>query len=53
MNQGGAAGGYGGAYGSNMGVNGMGGLNSNWQIDGGRAFLVMDANPDWMQPPIG
>ena len=52
VNQGGAAGGYGGAYGSNVGVNGMGGLNSNWQVDGGRAFLVMDANPDWMQPPL-
>ena len=52
VNQGGAAGGYGGAYGSNVGVNGMGGLNANWQVDGGRAFLVMDANPDWMQPPL-
>lgn len=52
VNQGGAPGGYGGAYGSNVGVNGMGGLNSNWQVDGGRAFLVMDANPDWMQPPL-
>ena len=52
VNQGGAAGGYGGAYGSNIGVNGMGGLNANWQVDGGRAFLVMDANPDWMQPPL-
>ncbi len=52
VNQGGAAGGYGGAYGSNVGVNGMGGLNSNWQIDGGRAFLVEDVNPDWMQPPL-
>ena len=52
VNQGGAAGGYGGAYGSNVGVNGMGGLNSNWQINGGRAFLVMDVNPDWMQPPL-
>jgi hypothetical protein len=52
VNQGGAAGGYGGAYGSNIGVNGMGGLNANWQVDGARAFLVMDVNPDWMQPPL-
>jgi hypothetical protein len=52
VNQGGAPGGYGGAYGSNVGVNGMGGLNSNWQVDGGRAFLVEDVNPDWMQPPL-
>ena len=52
VNQGGSAMNYGGANGSNVGVNGMGGLNSNWQVDGGRAFLVMDVNPDWMQPPL-
>jgi hypothetical protein len=52
VNQGGAPGIYGGAYGSSIGVNGMGGLNSNWQVDGGRAFLVEDVNPDWMQPPL-
>ena len=52
VNQGGSSMNYGGANGSNVGVNGMGGLNSNWQVDGGRAFLVMDVNPDWMQPPL-
>jgi len=52
VNQGGSAMNYGGANGSNVGVNGMGGLNSNWQVDGGRAFLVMDVNPDWMQPAL-
>jgi len=52
VNQGGSSMNYGGANGSNVGVNGMGGLNSNWQVDGGRAFLVEDVNPDWMQPPL-
>jgi hypothetical protein len=52
VNQGGSSMNYGGANGSNVGVNGMGGLNSNWQVDGGRAFLVMDVNPDWMQPAL-
>jgi hypothetical protein len=52
VNQGGSSLTYGGASGSNAGVNGMGGLNSNWQVDGGRAFLVEDINPDWMQPPL-
>ena len=34
VNQGGSSMNYGGANGSNVGVNGMGGLNSNWQVDG-------------------
>jgi len=41
-----------GSSGQGIGVNGMAGYYSNWQIDGGIAMFGQSSNPDLLAPPI-